>query len=57
MCPIPGRADHYYQVGIIAWGIGCGTTIPAVYVNVPYYRKWIDEQFANWNLDTSFFLD
>lgn len=34
----------YVQVGIVSWGIGCGDSrIPAVYTNVPRFRKWIDE--------------
>lgn len=28
VCPIPGRYQQYYQAGIVAWGIGCGTEVP-----------------------------
>jgi len=24
VCPIQGHSGHYYQAGIVAWGIGCG---------------------------------
>lgn len=57
MCPLPDKPDHYEQVGIISWGIGCGTGIPAVYVSIPYFRSWIDEQFYNNNLDPSYYQD
>ena len=57
MCPIPGKPDNYYQVGIVAWGIGCGTTVPGVYASVPHFRTWIDDQFAENNLaeETSYY--
>lgn len=36
---------QYAQAGIVSWGIGCGENeTPAVYVNVPIFRSWIDEQ-------------
>ncbi|KAK9509040.1 hypothetical protein O3M35_006451 [Rhynocoris fuscipes] len=50
VCPIPGRSYQYQQVGIVAWGIGCGNETPAVYVNVAMFRDWIDEQIKNLNL-------
>ncbi|KAK8725356.1 hypothetical protein OTU49_010826 [Cherax quadricarinatus] len=34
--------DTYVQVGIVAWGIGCGENgIPGVYANIPYVSDWI----------------
>ncbi|XP_050312674.1 phenoloxidase-activating factor 2-like [Anthonomus grandis grandis] len=55
VCPIAGqRGDRYYQVGIVAWGIGCGENqTPGVYVNVALFRDWIDQQMQSFNLDTS----
>lgn len=35
---------RYVQAGIVALGIGCGTGVPGVYVNVAEMRAWIDEQ-------------
>lgn len=28
VCRIPNTVDQYYQAGIVAWGIGCGDTVP-----------------------------
>jgi len=53
-CPIPGQENRYQHVGMVAWGIGCGENqTPGVYVNVPKFRHWIDEQITNQKLDTS----
>ncbi|XP_063708669.1 phenoloxidase-activating factor 2-like [Culicoides brevitarsis] len=39
VCNINGQ---FYVVGLVAWGIGCGTsTVPGVYVNVASYIQWI----------------
>ncbi|XP_055642041.1 phenoloxidase-activating factor 2-like isoform X2 [Toxorhynchites rutilus septentrionalis] len=39
VCPLGGR---YFVVGLVAWGIGCGTSnVPGVYVNVISYIPWI----------------
>ncbi|XP_043648741.1 phenoloxidase-activating factor 2 [Drosophila teissieri] len=44
-CQIPGEMDRYQLVGIVSWGVECAVEdIPAVYVNVPYLRDWIDEK-------------
>uniref|UniRef100_A0A182M075 Phenoloxidase-activating factor 2 n=1 Tax=Anopheles culicifacies TaxID=139723 RepID=A0A182M075_9DIPT len=51
VCPIPGSSTHYYQAGIVAWGIGCGENgIPGVYGNVAYFRDWIDQQLINYSI-------
>ena len=47
VCPVPGHDGHYYQAGIVAWGIGCGETgVPGVYANVASFRNWIDQQLS-----------
>lgn len=48
ICPIEGTEDKYHQVGIVSWGIGCGTNkIPGAYVDVAKYKTWIDKQLKN----------
>ncbi|XP_042229160.1 uncharacterized protein LOC121871091 isoform X2 [Homarus americanus] len=38
--PVTGT---YYIAGITAWGIGCGQKdVPGVYVDVQFFREWID---------------
>ena len=62
VCPIPIEKDkyfdpdlsmkpqHYVQVGIVSWGIGCAIKdIPAVYANVPFIRTWIDSKIKQFN--------
>ncbi|XP_050081448.1 uncharacterized PE-PGRS family protein PE_PGRS54-like [Anopheles maculipalpis] len=57
VCPIPGTINHYYQAGMVAWGIGCGEDgIPGVYVNVPLFRGWIDDHLRQRNITDSFYL-
>ncbi|KAF6199699.1 hypothetical protein GE061_005997 [Apolygus lucorum] len=34
ICPIKGKKYQYQQVGIVAWGIGCGGTTPAAYGSI-----------------------
>lgn len=54
VCPISNHPERYHQIGIVAWGIGCGENgIPGVYVNVALFRNWIDNELIKYNLDTS----
>ena len=49
VCPIPGmpKPYRYMQVGIVAWGIGCGENgVPGVYASVPQASAWIQEKIA-----------
>ncbi|KAG5669223.1 hypothetical protein PVAND_017115 [Polypedilum vanderplanki] len=39
-CFMNGR---FYLQGLVAWGIGCGTNVPGVYVNVQNFLPWIQE--------------
>ncbi|XP_058117069.1 phenoloxidase-activating factor 2-like isoform X2 [Anopheles coustani] len=54
VCPIPnGKQHHYYQTGLVAWGIGCGENgIPGVYANVAKFRGWIDQHMKQRNFGT-----
>lgn len=56
VCQIGGTQNQYYQTGIVAWGIGCNDENPGVYVNIPLFRKWIDDQFAAKQLDTKHYI-
>lgn len=47
--------QQYVQVGIVAVGIGCGNHVPGVYVNVPEFRPWIDEQMVAWGFVKSYY--
>lgn len=43
VCPIKTDPNRYYQAGIVAWGIGCGShNVPGVYASVTNFREWID---------------
>ncbi|RZC38257.1 Trypsin domain containing protein [Asbolus verrucosus] len=56
ICPLLEESDRFVQIGIVSWGIGCGIDgIPGVYVNVPLYFDWIDEQMNDRDLDASVF--
>lgn len=56
VCPISNTINRYYQAGIVAWGIGCGENqVPGVYANVALFRNWIDQQFHQRQLDTSYY--
>merc|ERR1711915_741901 len=43
VCPTSADPDTYEQVGIVAWGIGCGEDgVPGVYASVSEAVCWID---------------
>lgn len=53
MCPAGRPEDNqYWQIGIVAWGIGCGGPIPGIYTNVAFMRQWIDEVVKFIGFDT-----
>jgi len=42
LCPRKDNPKFYEQAGIVAWGIGCGDTLPGVYADVSDAVCWID---------------
>lgn len=57
VCPVVDKPGHYYQAGIVAWGIGCGEDgTPGVYVDVAKFRQWIDQKVAARSLPTNFYV-
>lgn len=41
------RNDHYIQIGIVAWGLGCGgANIPGAYVSVSNFVDWIGDKMS-----------
>ncbi|XP_037083400.1 phenoloxidase-activating factor 2-like [Pollicipes pollicipes] len=46
-CRDPRDPDRYIQLGVVSWGIGCGTEgVPGVYADVAQQVRWIREQAA-----------
>ena len=42
MLKFPEVGGRWFVVGLVAWGIGCGSSgVPGVYVNVASYISWI----------------
>lgn len=46
------------QVGIVAWGIGCGENgVPGVYASIPHAVNWIQDKIATrFSLSPDYFL-
>lgn len=52
------ESNGYYQVGIVAWGIGCNQfKVPAAYVNVAGQRRWIDHEMKKRNLELNYYIE
>lgn len=57
VCPIQGSYEHYYQAGVVAWGVGCGENqIPGIYVDVAHFRSWIDQEMHKRQLDNKSYI-
>ncbi|KAB0800631.1 hypothetical protein PPYR_06371 [Photinus pyralis] len=54
VCPIRGKQNTYFQVGVVSWGIDCGgLPRPRVYANVAKVVDWIDKTMTNNGFETS----
>merc|ERR1712014_145189 len=42
VCPAKSNPGQYEQVGIVAWGLGCGEETPGVYADVTKALRFID---------------
>jgi len=48
VCPDPSNPSRYVQMGVVAWGIGCGQVgNPGVYGSIPATVEWINENIRN----------
>ena len=60
VCPIAGTKNptRYVQVGIVAWGIGCGELgVPGVYASVIKASEWIQTKITlKMKLEPQFFV-
>ena len=36
------QSGRWTVVGLVAWGIGCASDLPGVYVDIAHYRDWIN---------------
>ncbi|XP_047518510.1 phenoloxidase-activating factor 2-like isoform X1 [Pieris napi] len=50
-----GAPPRYSVYGMVAFGVECGTVLPAAYVNVATMIQWITNKFADEKLDVPFF--
>jgi len=55
VCPLKHDPERFVQVGIVAWGIGCGQGVPGVYTSLSAIGCWIDYELKC-NLGDSYHL-
>ncbi|CAG9574871.1 unnamed protein product, partial [Danaus chrysippus] len=51
VCPIKGQPDRFEVVGLVVYGVACGTGgLPGVYLNVPQVYNWVGQQLEKESL-------
>lgn len=47
VCPIPDKLNvRYSVVGLVVYGLGCGTDLPGVYAKVPEVYDWVQTKMV-----------
>lgn len=50
VCKFPNDSKRFYQTGIVAAGIGCASSLPGLYVNVPHFTDWIKNKMKLYSI-------
>ncbi|XP_032293402.1 phenoloxidase-activating factor 2 isoform X2 [Drosophila virilis] len=55
-CPLLDHPNQYFQLGIVAWGLGCHTEdVPGVYANVFQLQKWLRKNLKDLDVNPNYF--
>lgn len=43
MCPLGSEPNRMVQIGVVSWGLECGTAVPGVYADLirPEANNWV----------------
>ena len=49
MCPLGSEPDRMVQVGVVSWGLECGSNVPGVYADLirPEANNWVMDNVKN----------
>lgn len=55
-CPLLDHPNQYFQLGIVAWGLGCHTEhVPGVYANVFQLQTWLRKNLKDLDVNPNYF--